>query len=104
MTYVANSPVVLVKYDDLVKGVDVSASIKAAYGSEVRCVDATSELSVRFGFTLQGLGIMAIQGVPKFTDARSALLPLAHKSARCSPSHPIKIALTGSLACPRRRN
>lgn len=59
--YVPGSPVVLLHYEDLVEGKkDLSASIAAAYGSD-------------------GLGIVAIKGVPGFVKARADLLPLAQR-------------------------
>ena len=53
----------LIHYNDLLEGKkDLSASIEAAYGSE-------------------GLGIIAIKGVPDFAKLRQDLLPLAFKLA-----------------------
>ncbi len=60
VSYCANSQVVLLSYDDLVAGVDVSDSIAAAFGAD-------------------GLGIVAVSGVPNFVERRAKLLPLAHK-------------------------
>jgi len=56
------SPVVLLQYEDLTSGKDLSASIAAAYGPD-------------------GLGILVVHGVPQMTEARAALLPQARKFA-----------------------
>jgi isopenicillin N synthase-like dioxygenase len=57
-----DSPVVLVKYEDLADKKDISASIAAAFGQD-------------------GLGIIVVSGVPEFTSLRSKLLPLSRKFA-----------------------
>lgn len=61
--HVAGSPVVLVEYADLANPeADLSASIREAYGYE-------------------GLGLLAVRGVPGVADKREALLPLAYRFA-----------------------
>jgi isopenicillin N synthase-like dioxygenase len=63
VTYVsAESPVVILQYQDLVNNKDVSASIKAGFGAD-------------------GLGLVVVRGVPGYIDARARLLPLARKFA-----------------------
>eukprot|EP00946_MAST-07B_sp_MAST-7B-sp1_P003780 g3780.t1 len=61
--------VVVLQYDDLVADRDLTASIKAAFGPD-------------------GLGILAVQGVPDVARQRQALLPLAPRFA--SMPHDVK--------------
>ena len=61
--------VVVLQYDDLVADRDLTASIKAAFGPD-------------------GLGILAVQGVPEVARQRQALLPLAPRFA--SMPHDVK--------------
>jgi isopenicillin N synthase-like dioxygenase len=56
------SEVVVIDYADLVAGKDLSKEIERAYGFE-------------------GLGLLAVRGVPSFAEKRQALLPLARKFA-----------------------
>ncbi|KAL1496552.1 hypothetical protein AB1Y20_014158 [Prymnesium parvum] len=60
------SPVVTLDYADLAAGKDLSAAIGAAYGYD-------------------GLGILAVRGVPGVREAREALLPLAAAFAALPP-------------------
>lgn len=61
--HVAGSRVVVVEYTDLVReGADLSASIGEAYGYD-------------------GLGLLAVRGVPGVAERRARLLPLAHRFA-----------------------
>jgi hypothetical protein len=53
-------PVVLISHADLVAKKDLSLQLKAAFGVE-------------------GMGIIAVSGVPGYATARSALLPLAYR-------------------------
>lgn len=63
VTFLPNSPVVLLKYEDILDPTkDLGAAIETAYGPN-------------------GLGILAVSGVPKFSETRQALLPLGWKFA-----------------------
>jgi isopenicillin N synthase-like dioxygenase len=57
--------VVVLSYDKLLAGDDLSEEIEKAYGAE-------------------GLGILTVEGVPELADARSNLLPLAYRFAALS--------------------
>eukprot|EP00164_Ancoracysta_twista_P004273 GFYU01005757.1.p1 GENE.GFYU01005757.1~~GFYU01005757.1.p1 ORF type:complete len:374 (+),score=149.88 GFYU01005757.1:63-1184(+) len=57
-----DSGVVLLHYQDLVDGADLSDSIDKAYGFD-------------------GLGLLAVEGVPEMAEKRQTLLPLAYKYA-----------------------
>ena len=50
--------VVLLEYEDLIANKDLTASIAEAYGFE-------------------GLGILAVRGVPEFVERRQNLLPVS---------------------------
>eukprot|EP01111_Echinosteliopsis_oligospora_P015999 TRINITY_DN6510_c0_g1_i1.p1 TRINITY_DN6510_c0_g1~~TRINITY_DN6510_c0_g1_i1.p1 ORF type:complete len:378 (-),score=86.83 TRINITY_DN6510_c0_g1_i1:16-1149(-) len=54
--------VVVISYEQLVRGDDISASVEAAFG-------------------FNGLGLITVSGVPEFTTLRSRLLPLSKKFA-----------------------
>ncbi len=59
---VTNAAVVELRYEDLLAGVDVSASIEEAYG-------------------FNGIGLLTVSGVPGLLEARANLLPLARRFA-----------------------
>lgn len=77
VTYCPGSKVVLLQYADLVSGADVSDSITAAFGAD-------------------GLGICAVQGIPKFGELRMQCLPLANKFANLSEAVKEKYVHEGS--------
>mmetsp|Transcript_29811 Transcript_29811/g.55241 ORF Transcript_29811/g.55241 Transcript_29811/m.55241 type:complete len:397 (+) Transcript_29811:22-1212(+) len=56
---------VVLSYDKLLNGDDLTAEIERAYG-------------------VDGLGILTVEGIPELSDARSNLLPLAHRFASLS--------------------
>ncbi|MES1913705.1 MAG: hypothetical protein MHM6MM_005873 [Cercozoa sp. M6MM] len=57
------TPVVLLQYEDLVNGADLRKAIGAAYGED-------------------GLGVLAVRGVPGVQEKRMAALPMAFKFAQ----------------------
>ena len=58
-----DADVVVLRYSDLVSGADLSSEIERAFGYD-------------------GLGLLAVSGVPQLAERRAALLPLAHAFAR----------------------
>lgn len=63
VNYVPNTQIVLLEYEDLLKeDIDLGESIKVAYGFD-------------------GLGLLAVHGVPTLSERRAKVLPLAHKFA-----------------------
>ena len=58
-----DADVVVLRYSDLISGADLSSEIERAFGYD-------------------GLGLLAVSGVPQLAERRAALLPLAHAFAR----------------------
>jgi hypothetical protein len=64
----------LIQYEDIINGADLTAPLEAAFGPD-------------------GLGIIAVRGVPKLAELRQRLLPLAYRCA-ASPGRCVARLLT----------
>eukprot|EP00965_Chrysotila_dentata_P206895 6183805-Pleurochrysis_carterae.AAC.2 len=73
-----NADIVVLQYEDLLAGSDLTAEIERAFGYD-------------------GMGILTVAGVPGISDARDRLLPLAHRFAMLPEKTKAKYEHAGSF-------
>ncbi len=75
--HTSSSRLVVIDYQDLVSTeVDLSIQLERAFGGRQQCSTLPHDENVQ-----SPLGIIAIQNVPNFVDAKMKFLPLAHPLA-----------------------